>query len=380
MVKPTSLTAQCETGCPSTTTVDSSHTIPESGIYCVPIGTGVVVSICRLRHCSQLYVNTTSQNPSIMSALTSNPGFDASTTAEEAASALASHITGKTILVTGVIPGGLGAHFVKAIAAHQPKLLILADLSSPKLAEVAKELEAAHPGVATRTLEIDLSSQAAVRKAAAEVLSWPGPIDVLVNNAGVMATHYQKTADGLEMHFGTNYVGTFLFTNLIMPKLLESKSGPRVVSVSSDGHRLSDIRWDDLDFQDGKVYNMWRAYGQSKTALMLFTIELARRLGSKGLRAFSLHPGAIWTNLSRFTTDNDWAALRIQMKIKNFSQGTSTYVVAAFDPKLDEHNGAYLQDCQLAPDDDVKPYAVDKNSAVRLWKLSEKLVGQTFDY
>ncbi|RPD58287.1 short-chain dehydrogenase [Lentinus tigrinus ALCF2SS1-7] len=324
--------------------------------------------------------------------ITSNPGWNASTTAEEVASALSSSIAGKTILVTGVLPGGLGAHFVNVISAHHPKLLILADRSGPKLAEFAQELETAHPGVAIRTLEIDLSSQAEIRKAAAEVLSWPEAIDVLVNNAGVMSPTYQKTADGLEIHFGTNYIGHFLFTNLIMPKLLESKSSPRVVNVSSDGHRLSDIRWDDLNFQDGKVYNMWRAYGQSKTALMLFSVELAHRLGSKGFRTFSIHPGAIWTNLSRFTSDKDWAGLKAldqelghkqgseELKTKNFSQGTATHVVAAFDPKLDEHNGVYLQDCQLAPSEEVEPYAVDKASAKRLWSLSEKIVGQSFSY
>ena len=181
--------------------------------------------------------------------ITSNPSFGSSTTAEEVAAALASNIAGKTILVTGVTPGGLGANFAKVVAAHQPKLLILANRTPSKLTETAKEIETAYPGVATRTLELDLSSQAQVRKAAAEVLSWPGPIDVLVNNAGVMATPYSKTPEGLEMQFGTNHIGHFLFANLIMPKLLESTAGPRVVSVSSDGHRLSDIRWDDLDFQ-----------------------------------------------------------------------------------------------------------------------------------
>ncbi|TFK86693.1 NAD(P)-binding protein, partial [Polyporus arcularius HHB13444] len=230
------------------------------------------------------------------------------------------------------------------------------------------------------------------RKAAAEVLSWPEPIDVLVNNAGIMATPYGKTVDGIESQFGTNHIGHFLFTNLIMPKLLESKQGPRVVNVSSNGHRLSDIRWDDFNFQDGKTYNKWVAYGQSKTANILFSVELAQRLGSKGLKAFSVHPGLISTNLSRSANIDDFKALQALDKAldhgagfkgftrKNLSQGTATHVVAAFDPKLDEHNGAYLQDCQAAPDEDLKRYAVDKTSAARLWKLSEELVGQNFDF
>ncbi|RPD54310.1 short-chain dehydrogenase [Lentinus tigrinus ALCF2SS1-7] len=324
--------------------------------------------------------------------ITSNPSFNASTTAEEVAAALFSNIAGKTILITGVTPGGLGAHFAEVVAAHQPKLLVLAGRSASKLAEPAKALEAAHPGIATRTLELDLSSQDKVRKAAAEVLSWSGPIDVLVNNAGIMATPYGKTPEGLEMQFGTNHIGHFLFTNLIMPKLLESSAGPRVVSVSSDGHRLSDIRWDDLDFQGGKVYNKWIAYGQSKTANILFAVELAQRLGSKGLTAFSLHPGVIMTNLGRSAVEDDFADLQALdksmghkqgtegFKWKTLSQGTATHVVAAFDPKLAEHNGAYLQDCQRAPEEDTKPHVLDKSSAARLWKLSEQLVGQSFDY
>ena len=183
------------------------------------------------------------------SSVTSIPEFGFFTSAEEVAAAFSSSIAGKTILVTGVSPGGLGAHFLKVVALHAPKLLILAGRSPAKCAETAKELEGAHPGITTRTLELDLSSQAQVRKAAAEVLSWPEPIDVLVNNAAVMATPYQKTVDGLELQFGTNHIGHFLFTNLVIPKLLQSTQGPRIINVSSGGHRLSDIRWDDIGFQ-----------------------------------------------------------------------------------------------------------------------------------
>lgn len=256
--------------------------------------------------------------------ITSNPSFNASTTAEEVAAALASSIAGKTVLVTGVTPGGLGAYFAKVVAAHQPKLLILAGRTVAKIAETAAELQATHPDVTRCLLELDLSSQAQVRKAAAEVLSWPEPIDVLVNNAAVMATPYGKTADGLELQFGTNHISHFLFTNLIMPKLLESTKGPRVINISSTGHRFGDIRWDDLGFQvgcltplslagyiaeyehthqDGKAYHKWRAYGQSKTANILFSVELAQRLGSKGLKSFSVHPGGIATNLARYMAD-----------------------------------------------------------------------------
>ncbi|EPQ53757.1 short-chain dehydrogenase [Gloeophyllum trabeum ATCC 11539] len=329
--------------------------------------------------------------------ITSNPSFGAETSAEEVAASLSSHITGKVILVTGVTPGGLGAHFVEVSAAHKPKLLILAGRDPSKLAESTKAIESAHPDVKTRALELDLSSQAKVRKAAEEVLSWSEPIDLLVNNAAIMAAPYQKTVDGLESQFGTNHIGHFLFTNLIMPKILQSKS-PRIVNVSSSGHRLSAIRWDDLDFKDGKEYNKWAAYGQAKTANILFSVALAEKLGSKGLTAFSLHPGVISTNLARFVSESmekDFAELHeldkqlgnkegnaslSDIKWKTLTQGTATHVVAAFDPALARHNGVFLIDCQLAPDDDIKPYALDKTNAERLWKLSEDIVGQKFTY
>ncbi|KAF2136159.1 uncharacterized protein K452DRAFT_259565 [Aplosporella prunicola CBS 121167] len=322
--------------------------------------------------------------------ITSNPNFGYDTSAEEVAASLAPSIAGKTILVTGVTQGGIGAHFLDVVASHNPKTLILAG-RNPK--NTATAISNAHVGVETRTVELDLSSQAKVREAAEEVLSWPGPLDVLVNNAGVMAVPHQLTADGIEMHFGTNFLGHFLFTNLLMPKLLQSELGPRVVNVSSDGHQLSDIRWDDLDFKKGEVYEKWRAYGQSKTANILFNTSLVEKLAAKGVKAFTLHPGIIQTNLGRHMRPEDFAALeafaketgekrgeQTTLKFKTIGQGAATHVVAAFDPKLNDHNGVYLFDCQLAAPKELEPYAVDKDSAARLWELAEKLVGQKFSY
>ncbi|KAI0747065.1 hypothetical protein C8Q80DRAFT_1179123 [Daedaleopsis nitida] len=335
---------------------------------------------------------------SFMSAsITSNPHFGFSTSAEEVASALAPHIAGKVVLVTGVTPGGLGAHFLDAIAPHKPRLLILAGRSAPKLAEAAKAPALAAAGVATRTLELDLSSQASVRRAAAEVLTYAEPLDVLVNSAAVMACPYATTVDGLELQFGTNHIGHFLFTCLIAEKLLQSTApgGARVVNVSSDGHRFSPIRFDDVGFSEGKTYEKWRAYGQSKTANILFALSLAEKLGPKGVTAYALHPGGIMTNLGRYMSDvhADLEALRAidaeigntaeanrEHKFKTLTQGTATYVVAAFDPALNEHSGAYLQDCQLAPTGYPRPYAADKGNAEKLWKLSEEIVGQTFSW
>ena len=157
-------------------------------------------------------------------------------------------IAGKTILTTGVSPGGLGASFVTAVAAASPALLILAGRNTAKLDETAAAITAAYPSVATRNLPLDLSSLASVRAAAEAVNSWTDVphIDVLVNNAGIMATEY-SAVDGIESQFLANHVSHFLFTNLLMDKILASPAG-RVVAVTSDGHRLSRVRFEDPGF------------------------------------------------------------------------------------------------------------------------------------
>lgn len=175
--------------------------------------------------------------------------YDAQTTGSELVQALADKIRGKVILTTGVSPSTLGAYFVEAVAAAQPGLLILASRDTAKVQQTADAIAKAHPGVKTRPLRLDLGSLAAVREAAAEVNAWADvpAIDVLVNNAGIMAVPYGLTEDGFERQFATNHLGHFLFTNLIMGKLLAAPR-PRVVNVSSDGHRASPVRFDDIDF------------------------------------------------------------------------------------------------------------------------------------
>lgn len=175
--------------------------------------------------------------------------YDASTTASEFVKDLYSEITGKTILTTGVSPGNLGSAFVEAIAAAKPNLLVLAGRNISKFGQTATAVSEAHPLVNFRLLELDLCSLASVRKSAEIVNSWVDVdcIDVLVNNAGIMATPYKLSPEGFESQFATNHLGHFLFTNLIMDKILTAKA-PRVVMVSSDGHRLNPIRWGHYNF------------------------------------------------------------------------------------------------------------------------------------
>ncbi|QPH15618.1 hypothetical protein C2857_000074 [Epichloe festucae Fl1] len=284
-----------------------------------------------------------------------SPTFDATTTASELAAHYAAQIKGKVVLTTGVSPRGLGATFVLAIAKAQPSLLILAARNPSKAKQTARDIETASPGVKTQIVELHSDSLASARAAATTVLSWANVpvIDVLVNNAGIMATDYKLSPDGFESQFATNHLGHFLFTNLIMDKLLAAEA-PRIVNVSSDGHRLG---------HNGKTYNKWTAYGQSKTANMLFSISLAKKLGSKRLLSHSLHPGC-------------------EFKWKSADQGAATHVFAAFEPSLKDNNGAYLENSHVADPnvETVKPWGTSPTEAKRLWKLSEKLVGQEFKY
>lgn len=230
-------------------------------------------------------------------------GFE--TTGEEAASALSSNIQGKTIIITGVSPRSLGYETARVIAIQEPKLLVLAGRSSAKLQEVEKELKEAAPGVNIRQLILDLESQEAVRKAAEEVNGWKDvpTVDILLNNAGIMAQPYQLTMEGIESQFGTNHIGHFLFTQLIIGKVLAAGEGKRIVNVSSNAYAMGPVRFDDYNFQKSE-YNPWASYAQSKSANVLYSKALAQKYKSKGLVAFSLHPGAIWTNLGLHAKDD----------------------------------------------------------------------------
>ncbi|KAI8242329.1 Short-chain dehydrogenase TIC 32 [Colletotrichum sp. SAR 10_99] len=332
------------------------------------------------------------------------PTLNSTTRASDLVRHYASDVAGKTILVTGPSPGSLGDSFVRQVAAGKPAMFILAGRSVPKLQDLIDELKSSHPEVKVKTLPLNLLSFADVRKAAENVKSWDDVphIDILVNNAGIMAVPYALTDDGFESQFQTNHLSHFLFTNLIMDKLLASPSGaPRVICVSSMGHSVGHIRWTDYNFNEGKNYNKWFAYGQSKTANALMALGLADRLGHKGLLAFSLCPGQITTNLASHEADNLAAFIGDLMEAhriygnktmwgfdgvrrKDLDQGVSTHVLAAFNTTIctPAKNGAYLTDCHIADPykEEVYPWATSKVEADKLWKLSEKLVHQEFSY
>ncbi|OLN96230.1 Short-chain dehydrogenase TIC 32, chloroplastic 4 [Colletotrichum chlorophyti] len=330
------------------------------------------------------------------------PTFDQNTKASELVSLYTPHIAGKTILVTGVSPNSIGDSFVKQVAVAKPAIYILAGRSPSKSKPLVDELAATYPEIKVKSLVIDLTSFTSVRKAAEEVNSWADVphVDLVLNNAGIMAVPYRLTEDGFESQFQTNHLSHFLLTNLIMPKILVAEQ-PRIVNVSSGGHRFGHMRWTDYNFNEGKHYERWSAYGQSKTANSLFSIALAERLGGsgRGLLAFSLCPGYVPTNLAAHR-EQDFEAFVEDMrrtdvamgnkymwgpgdvKRKDMDEGASTHVFAAFEPSLKDKNGEYLMDCHVGDPykEEVFPWARSKVDADMLWILSEKLVGQEFRY
>jgi len=314
--------------------------------------------------------------------------FDRDSTAAEVASAYSFLIKDKVVLTTGVSPGSLGSAFVQTIAEHSPALLILAGRNQGKLDQTKADILSKTPNAKLRTLTLDLSTLSKVSEAATEVKSYGETIDVLVNNGAIMAQPYSTTVDGIESQFGTNHVGHFLFTNLLLPKILKRGKALRIVNVSSDGHRYGGIRWGDYNFKDGEEYNKWMAYGQAKTANILFSVALAEKYGGQGVKAYSLHPGVIKTNLGKHLKDYEVVFKELQelnemlgnpqmhqddnSMFKTLQQGTSTHVLAAFAPDLP--NGSYLLDTRVAKPEEVLSNAYDREDANRLWSESEKLI------
>ena len=293
---------------------------------------------------------------------------------------------GKTALVTGG-SSGLGAETARALASKGADVVLTArDLHKGEA--VAASIRSSTGNDAVGVASLELASSADIRRFAEDFLGRRDHLDLLVNNAGVMACPRSTTADGFEMQFGTNHLGHFLMTGLLAPALIAG--GPaRVVSLSSRGHFRSPVRFDDPWFEHDE-YDKWAAYGQSKTANVLFAVELDRRLGARGVRAFAVHPGVILTDLARHLEAADFEDLQSRssggrMRLKTTEAGAATSVYAATAPELDGRGGLYLEDCRVAevddqsPDGGVRSYAVDPEAARRLWAMSEELVGETLD-
>lgn len=297
-------------------------------------------------------------------------------------------LRGRTALVTGA-SGGLGLETARALAAHGAEV-VLAARPGEKLERASAGLRAQLPGAAVHALALDLSDLDAVRAAAAEALARFPRLQLLVDNAGIMACPLQRTAQGFESQFGVNHLGHFLFTCLLAPALLAAAPA-RVVVLSSGGHKYAAVDFDDPNFER-RPYDKWLAYGQSKTANALFAVGLERRLGGRGVHAFAVHPGAIATDLGRHLTRADIAQMSQgaaggRLAFKSIPAGAATAVWAATSPSLEGRGGLYLEDCGIARpaagEGDAGgylPYALDAEAAERLWALSERAVGQQFRF
>jgi len=308
--------------------------------------------------------------------------FGAETTASEVAEGI--DLSNKVALVTGG-SSGLGQETARVLAERRAHVILTAR-DVPKGEAVAAAIRASTGNEHVEVEELELGSLKDIRAFAQRFLERHAMLHILINNAGVMACPPAKTADGFELQFGSNHLGHFLMTCLLASALLRAAPG-RVVSVSSRGHHMSPVVFDDIQFER-RPYDKWLAYGQSKTANVLFAVGLERRLGARGVHANALHPGGIMTELSRHLQQDDWQFLQARtrgMKFKTVEAGAATSVFAATAPELEGRGGLYLEDCRVAavndaPDalDGVKSYALDPDNAERLWEVSEMLVGERF--
>ena len=306
------------------------------------------------------------------------------------------NLKGKRILVTGV-SAGLGVETARALVAHGAHVVGAArDLKKAEAATTQVRKDAAANGGSFELVEVDLGDLKSVRACADKLLEGE-PFDVVIANAGVMATPFGKTADRFETQFGTNHLGHFVLVNRIASLI---RKGGRLVNLSSAGHRFSNVNLDDPNFERAE-YDPWAAYGRSKTANILFAVEFDKRHRGRGVRAAAVHPGGIETELARHI-DKAVLVKRIEeinqqlaaegkgpFKWKTVPQGAATSVWAAVVADAGEVGGKYCEDCHVAElvpvnakismiSAGVRAYALDEKNAEALWKKSEEMVGERF--
>jgi len=316
--------------------------------------------------------------------------FGATSTTDEVLEGV--DLSGKRILVTGV-SAGLGVETARTLAAHGAQVVGAArNLAKADSATAEVRAQTANGGC-LELIELDLGSLASVR-ACADALNRDGrPFDLVICNAGVMATPFGKTADGFETQFGTNHLGHFVLVNRIADLM---EPGSRLVNLSSAGHRFSDVDLEDPNF-DRTPYAEFVAYGRSKTANILFAVEFDRRHKANGVRATAVHPGGIQTELARYMSaeardtmvksinDANAAAGAPAFTYKTIPQGAATSVWAGVVAPAELVGGRYCEDCHVAEPQEgvdvrggVRAYALDSEHAKALWAKSEEMVGETF--
>ena len=295
-------------------------------------------------------------------------------------------LSGKAAIVTGGY-SGIGVETVRALAKSGAKVIVPVrnrEKAAENLADVTGDIHMA---------DMDLTDLGSICSFGAQMNAELEKVDLLINNAGIMACPEARVGPGWESQFGTNHMGHFAMTKALMP-LLEKGKNTRVVALSSIGHKRSDIKWDDIQFEN-TPYQKWDAYGQAKTANALFAVGLNKRLSASGGRAFSVHPGGIFTPLQRHLTTEEQIEMgwlgkdgkpdeRVLAIFKTPAQGCTTSLWAATSPMLADKGGLYCEDCDVAnlmkpdsaPFGHVAPWAVDDDAAERLWEISEGLLAE----
>jgi NAD(P)-dependent dehydrogenase (short-subunit alcohol dehydrogenase family) len=318
--------------------------------------------------------------------------FGATTTTEDLLAGI--NLDGKRVLVTGV-SAGLGVETARSLAAHGAHVVgAVRDLDKAQKATAQVRKDAAAGGGGFELMKLDLANLKSVRACTDELLAKGEPFDVVIANAGVMATAFGHTVDGFETQFGTNHLGHFLLVNRIA-----SLIRGRLINVSSAGHRRANVDLDDPNFER-TPYDPMVAYGRSKTANILFAVAFDQRHRERGVRAAAVHPGVIETELVRHVSPS-WLRARVDdinrqlaaagkppLQRKSIPQGAATSVWAGVVAPADEIGGRYCEDCHVAavvPEalaadmiDGVRSYAVDAKNADALWKKSEAMLGESF--
>jgi NAD(P)-dependent dehydrogenase (short-subunit alcohol dehydrogenase family) len=298
--------------------------------------------------------------------------FTAESTADQVVEGI--DLTGRRVIVTGGA-SGIGVETARALAGAGAEVT-LAVRNVEAGQRTADDIIATTGNKHVLVAPLDLADRASV---ASFVAAWDGPLHILVDNAGVMASPEMRTPEGWELQFGTNHLGHFALTTGLH-RALATAGGARVVSVSSSAHLRSPVVFEDIHFRE-RAYEPWAAYGQSKTANVLFAVEATKRWASDGITVNALMPGAIQTNLQRYVTEEEIARLRAQMGPaavvwKTPEQGAATSVLVATSPLLEGVGGRYFEDCNEAGPNEpgsrqgVAAYALDPEAATRLWQVS----------
>jgi NAD(P)-dependent dehydrogenase (short-subunit alcohol dehydrogenase family) len=321
--------------------------------------------------------------------------FGATSTTEDVLSGV--NLKGKRILVTGV-SAGIGVETARSLAAHGAQVVGAArDLAKAEAATSQVRKDAATGGGSFELIALDLANLKSVRACADELLAKGERFDVIIANAGVMATPFGHTTDGFETQFGTNHLGHFVLVNRIASLL---GTGSRLINLSSSGHRFANVDLEDPNFER-TPYEPFVAYGRSKTANILFAVAFDQRHRERGIRAAAVHPGGIQTELARHMDPGHIEAMIKQIneqaaaegkgpfQFKTIPQGAATSVWAGVVAPADEIGGRYCENCHasdVVPGDvplgmlneGVRAHALDRKNAEALWKKSEELVGESF--